>query len=507
MTRREFLRGAALAAAASILPQRRLLESESAKRHAIPAGAAAISGLANRIRGRLILPSDPGYDSARRVFSWNPATDKRPALLVCCAGRDDVRAAIEYAHRANLEVAIRSGGHDVLGKSVCEGGMVIDLSPMKGIAIDPKRRVANVEAGVTAGELNAAAAKYDLAVALGCNPLVGISGLTLGGGLGWLLGKHGAACDNLRSIDLVSADAQNLHASHDENPDLFWALHGGGGNFGVVTNFEFEMYPLDAIAGGFIVYPREKAAEFYRFYGDYMKVAPDELAIETSLDARGILVMVCYSGDMNRSEHVLEPLRKFGSFKGSLARMPYVGLQTPPLLGHIADAIEREFRSLADRLSGHESRRPFIYWKGGSLNELNHQAIEILTEASRNAPPWCSIGLGHYMHGAVCRADPASTPLIREQHALSYFINASWTEARDGDRAVRWVNDYWKNLQPLSANRSYVNYLSADDEPSVVSAYGANYERLAALKSKYDPSNFLHLNRNIRPGPTPIQSS
>ena len=384
---------------------------------------------------------------------------------------------------------------------------MIDLSPMKRIAIDPKTRVARVEAGVTAGELNAAAAKYDLAVALGCNPLVGISGLTLGGGLGWLLGKHGAACDNLRSIDLVSADAQNLRASHDENPDLFWALHGGGGNFGVATNFEFEMYPLDEIAGGFIVYPRDKAAEFYRFYGDYMKVAPDELAIETSLDARGMLVMVCYSGDMKSSEHVLEPLRKFAPFQGSLQRMPYVGMQTPPLAARIADAIEREFRSIADRLRGHESRRPFIYWKGGSLKELNHQAIEILTEASRNAPPWCSIGLGHYMHGAVCRAEPASTPLVREQHALSYFINASWTESRDGDRAVSWVNDYWKNLQPLSGNRSYVNYLSADDEPSVATAYGENYQRLSALKSKYDPSNFLHLNRNIRPRPTPIQSS
>ncbi len=500
MTRREFLRGAAIGAAASMVPLcRRLLASEARNEAPSAAGAASISGLANRIRGRVILPTDPGYDSARRIFSWNPATDKRPALLVRCAGRDDVRAAVEYARRANLEVAIRSGGHDVLGKSVCEGGMVIDLSPMKRIAIDPKRRVARVEAGVTAGELNATAGKYDLAVPLGCNPLVGISGLTLGGGLGWLLGKHGAACDNLRSIDLVGADAQNLQASQAENPDLFWALHGGGGNFGVATSFEFEMHPLDEIAGGFIVYPREKAAEFYRFYGDYMKIAPDELAVETSLDARGMLVMVCYSGDMNRSELVLEPLRKFGSFKGQLARMPYVGLQTPPLLGRIADAIEREFRSLADRLSGHESRRPFIYWKGGSLKELNHQAIEILTEASRNAPRWCSIGLGHYMHGAVCRAEPASTPLIREQHTLSYFINASWTEARDGDRAVSWVNDCWKTLQPLSGKRSYVNYLSADDEPSVVSAYGANYERLAALKSKYDPSNFLHLNRNIRP--------
>jgi FAD/FMN-containing dehydrogenase len=276
-------------------------------------------------------------------------------------------------------------------------------------------------------------------------------------------------------------------------------LHGGGGNFGVATSFEFEMHPLEEIAGGFITYPNDKAAEFYKFYGDYMRMAPDELTVETSLDSRGMLVMVCYSGDMNRSELVLEPLRKFGPFKGSLQRMPYVGMQTSGLAARIEDVIEREFRSLADRLNGHESRRPFIYWKGGYLKELNHHAIEILTEASRNAPRWCSIGLGHYMHGAVCRTVPASTPLVREQHGLSYFINASWTEARDGDRAVSWVNDYWKNLQPLSGNKAYVNYLSADDEPSVASAYGANYERWAALKSKYDPSNFFHLNRNIRP--------
>jgi len=321
---------------------------------------------------------------------------------------------------------------------------------------------------------------------------------------GWLLGKHGAACDNLRSIDLIGADAQNLRASHDENPDLFWALHGGGGNFGVATSFEFEMHPLDEIAGGFIVYPRDKAADFYRLYRDYMQIAPDELAVETSLDARGMLVMVCYSGDMSRSESLFEPLRKFGPFRGSLQRMPYVGLQTPPLLGRIADEIEREFRILTARLSGHEPRRPFIHWKGGYLSELNLQAIQILTEASRNAPPWCSIGLGHYMHGAVCRVAPGATPLIRQQHGLSCFVNASWIEPRDGDRAVSWVNDCWKTLQPLSGNKAYVNYLSADDEQSVVSAYGANYERLAALKSKYDPSNFFHLNRNIRPDQTRV---
>ena len=259
------------------------------------------------------------------------------------------------------------------------------------------------------------------------------------------------------------------------------------------------MHPLEEIAGGFITYPNEKAAEFYKFYGDYMRTAPDELTVETSFSARGMLVMVCYSGDMNRSELVLEPLSKFGGFKGSLQRMPYVGMQTPPLLARIGDAIGREFRAFTALLGGHEPRPPFIHWKGGYLKELNHRAIEILMEASRKAPRWFSIGLGHYMHGAVCRAAPASTPLVREQHGISYFINASWIEPRDGEPSVKWVNNYWKQLQPLSGNKAYVNYLSADDEPSVASAYGSNYERLAALKSKYDPSNFFHLNRNIRP--------
>jgi FAD/FMN-containing dehydrogenase len=332
VTRREFVRRAAIAGAAlSCLPGRIFAAGTPASSRSA-FDTSTIQAFASGLHGRVVLPSDPTYESARRIFSWNPRTEKHPAMIVRCGAASDVAHAIEFAQVHKLEVAIRGGGHDVLGKSLCENGMVIDLSLMKAITVDTTQRVARVEAGVISDELNQAARNVGLAAVLGCNPAVGISGLTLGGGLGWLLGRFGAACDNLRSVELITADAKAVVASADENPDLFWTLHGGGGNFGVATSFEIDLHPAPPTVGGFVTYPRDKAREFYRFYRDYMKDAPDGLAVETSLDTRSITAMVCYTGDPAQSDRTLKPLRSFGPLlHGSLEPMPYIEFPPPPL--------------------------------------------------------------------------------------------------------------------------------------------------------------------------------
>ncbi len=502
MSRREFLEWAAIAGAALRLLPDRMCAAETAAglAAAAPSGTAPdnsmIRKFAGSLRGRVILRDDPEYDSARRIFSWNPITAKRPAMIVRCGAASDVARAIDFARRHTLEVAVRGGGHDVLGKSVCENGMVIDLSPMKGIAIDPTRRTARVEAGVISDEFNRAAQKFGLAAALGCNPAVGISGLTLGGGLGWLLGRFGSACDNLRSVELVGADGKAIVATADERPDLFWALHGGGGNFGVATAFEFDLYPVTHAVGGFLVYPREQAREFYRFYHDHMRAAPDELAVETSLDSRGMTAMVCYSGGPGESDRILKPLLSFGRLlQGSLQPMPYIEFPPPPLWNVLGAAFQAEWESILQ--FGRRESPPSIYWKGGYLTDLSDAAIELLVESTNDAPAGWSVGLGHYMHGQVCRV--TDTPLIREPNGCSYFFNQGWHDPARANAAIEWVDRSWRMLQPFSGGKNYINYLSVDDESDVARAYGANYPRLVELKTKYDPTNLFHLNRNIRP--------
>ena len=493
MTRREFIaQGSRIGAGLMISPAFVLASSTTA---ASPLAASAIRKLSGKLHGGLILPDDQSYDSARRIFSWNPTTEKRPALIVRCADADDVAESIEFARMNDLEVAVRGGGHDVLGASVCDG-MVIDLSQMKNIEVHAASHTARVEAGSRSGELNTATEKHGLAAVLGCNPAVGIAGLTLGGGLGWMLGKHGAACDNLRSLRLVTADGRRLSASVHENSDLFWALRGGGGNFGVVIDFEYELHPQGDIVGGFLLYPGSEARRFYRFYRDFMNDAPDELAIETTFDPRGITVMICFSGDPGRGHEVLRPLHEFGApLRGEIVTMPYLGLQGPPPHPSAASA-----GSL--RQSQHPSpyQMPqFIYWKGAYLRSLTDAAIDTIIHASNDAPAGWSVGLGHYMHGAACRVGTNDTPLYREAGGCCCFVNQGWNDPSRAKDAMKWVNEVWQNLTPMSGGHAYVNYLSNDSRGGVQSAYGANYARLLTLKTKYDPDNFFHLNRNIQP--------
>jgi len=450
----------------------------------------------NAFKGSIIVRGDADYDRARAIASINPTTDKRPRVIARCSTADDVARAIEFGRAQALEIAVRAGGHDLLGASICDDGIVIDVSRMKAIAIDAGRRTARVESGVRSSEVNAATGPHGLAAVLGCNPAVGVAGLTLGGGLGWFLGRFGAACDNLIAADLIDAHGRRRHASADENADLFWALRGGGGNFGIVTAFEYRLHPVDRVLGGFIAF-RTEVAPFLRFYRDFMHAAPDALAVETSvviLDRPTILCTACWSGDPAEGQRVLAPLRAFG----------------PPA----ADAIGTvAYAHLTDRPSGDFWARAFgapptgappvgavfDYWKGGSVDELTDRAIELIVTALETASRGMSIGLGHYIHGQVARVSAAETPLPRRAGQMTYFFDANWRDAARADAAIDWVDQSWAVMQGQSSRSTYVNYLSRADDEAVRAAYQSNWQRLVALKRRYDPSNVFHLNRNVRP--------
>ncbi len=476
-------RRALLASGLGAIALRRFAKAQTVNR-------SLVEGLRTSLNGQLIVPGDPSYEQARRPISFNPTTDKHPQMIVRCLTREDVVRAVVFAQERALEVAVRSGGHDVLGASVCDG-MVIDLSPMRKITIDPERRTAHVEAGVRSGELNGVTQRNGLAAALGCHPGVGVAGLTIGGGLGWLLGKHGASCDQIIGADLITAEGKVTRASEAENAELFWALRGGGGNFGIVTALDFRLHPVGEVLGGVLVL-RTDVARFLRFYRTFMQAAPDELTVEVSIIARKqpvVIAITCWSGDAADGEAVLKPLRSFGSpladwiskveYARLTSRMPDVG----SLLGHAQS----------------QSSGPGCnYWRGGSLRELSNASAEQIAAFIEHAPDGCSLGLGHYMHGQVCRVAQDATPLIRTAGQATYFFNASWADPKLSEAYIRWVDNSWAAMRRFSSDSAYINYLSADNQAAVKAAYGKNYDRLLDIKRRHDPSNFFHRNRNIR---------
>jgi FAD/FMN-containing dehydrogenase len=453
-----------------------------------------IAQLRTAFKGSIVLPGDADYDRARAIASVNPRSDKRPRIIAQCANADDVARAIEFARAQSLEMAVRAGGHDLLGASVCDG-IVINVSRMKSIAIDPERRTARVEAGVRSSELNAATDSHGLAAVLGCNPGVGVAGLTLGGGLGWFVGRFGAACDHLVAADVITADGTLRRASADENADLFWALRGGGGNFGVVTEFQYQLHPIDRVLGGLIAF-RTDAASFLRFYRDFMRAAPDALAAEMSivmLDQPTILCTACWSGDPSEGERVLRPLRMFGPpVADAIGMVPYARLTDRP--GPAFGA--RVFGP--PPIAAPPGGATYDYWKGGSIEDLSDQVIDRAAAMIRGASRGMSMGLGHYMHGEICRVSGNATPLPRTAGQFTYFFDANWRDPAQAAAAMGWVDESMSALRPFSSAGTYINYLSSDGSEAVRAAYGTSYERLVAVKRKYDPSNAFHLNRNIR---------
>ncbi|MBA2343688.1 MAG: FAD-binding oxidoreductase, partial [Rubrobacter sp.] len=419
----------------------------------------------------------------RAIF--NGMIDKRPAMIVRCAGTADVIQGVNFARTHDLLLSVHGGGHGVAGNAVSDGGLMLDLSPMKGIRVDPVRRIAQAQAGLTLGEFDHETQAFGLATTLGVVSVTGIAGLTLGGGLGWLNGKHGLACDNLLSADVVTADGRLLTASDEENEDLFWGIRGGGGNFGVVTSFEYQLHPVGPVLGGGLRYPAAEARNFLRFYHEFASTCPDELSTAASLghaqDGSVVVgVAVCYCGPIESGERVLHPLRMFGSpLEDNIQPMPYQTLQSAPDAGF---PLGRQH-----------------YWKSSYLKHLSDEAIEIMLQFVAEMPSSISgVGL-QQMHGAASRVDPAATAFPHRDEHYDFLILSQWADPSDSEENIRWTRAFFKAMQPFFESGVYVNNLGEEGEDRVKEAYGEHYEQLVALKDKYDPTNLFRLNQNIRP--------
>ena len=444
--------------------------------------ASGIGKFRAALHGEVILPGEAAYETARRV--WNGAIDRHPALIVRCRDANDVRRAVEFGRKSDLDMAVRGGGHSFPGFSTCDDGLVIDLSHMKDVMVDSHHQSARTEPGVTLGELIEATQVYGLGTNTGTASDTGIAGLTLGGGIGWLMGKYGLTCDNVRSFDVVTADARLVRANASENPDLYWGLQGGGGNFGVVTAFEYQLHPLGTILGGMVVHPLSRAREVLHFYRDWTQSLPDELtaacAVLTGPDGIPVIgIVVCYDGDVSEGERVLAPLHKFG----------------PPLVARIQPMPYAGLFALLDP-SARRGRR--YYMKASGVKALSDAVIDALVEeAAGLTSPYSQIALMP-VHGAATRVGVTETAFaFREEHFEVMHL-AGWEDGAEAQH-VHWVRQSWQALQPFASQHAYVNFLDYEGTARVRAAYGPNYERLVALKTKYDPDNVFHLNQNIKP--------
>ena len=448
-----------------------------------PPQAPDLARLRPAIRGELVLPDDTGYPQARKV--WNGMVDKRPAAVIYCAGAGDAIAAVQFARSENLLVSVRAGGHNVAGSSVCDGGLVIDVSRMKQIEVDPARRIARAQAGLNLGEFDTATQAHGLATTMGVNADTGIAGLTLGGGFGKLGRKHGLTCDNLVAADIVTADGRLLRASATENADLFWGIRGGGGNFGIVTTFEYKLHPVGPLLlAGSVLYRYEHARAAMEFYAAFSSKAPDELSLDAALvtapsGERFFNVSACYVGPIAEGERVIKPLREYGTpAEDRIAPIPYVQLQS------------------AGDANFPRGRR--YYWKAQFMREISDQAIDTLLAAYATAPSGSLLVL-QQVGGAIARVPIAETPYANRDALYDCFPISIWDEPADDEIHIRWARDLWTAMRPFSTGGVYANNLGDEGTDRVQAAYGENYPRLAALKNKYDPTNFFRLNQNIRP--------
>jgi len=455
--------------------------------------AGAVEELAASLRGELVRPGDASYDEHRKV--WNGSIDRSPGLIARCAGVADVRAAVRFARERDLLVAVRGGGHSFPGLSVCDDGMLIDLGPMKGIRVDPDAGTVRAQAGVLLGELDRETQEFGLAVPSGIVTHTGVAGLTLGGGLGWIMRKYGLTIDQLKSVDMITADGEFVKASEDENADLFWGLRGGGGNFGIVTDFEFRLNRLGPyVVAGPVFWPMQDAPEVLRFYRDWIADCPDELmtivvqrkapalpVVPPDLVGKPVIaVTACYAGPIEDGERVVRPLKEFGS--------PVLDLCQPkPYLAH---------QKMFDPSFPHGWS---YYVRACDVAELSDDVIDIVAEHGRRiTSPISSIALWQ-MGGAVARVDDAATAFNGRQAGFTFNINGNSMTADGFDAERQWARDYWSALAPHHTS-VYVNFLMEEGEERVRQAYGADkYDRLKTLKRRFDPTNFFRLNQNIKP--------
>ena len=449
--------------------------------------ATPLEQLAPTFTGRLLQPADAGYDDARRVH--NGLIDKRPALIARCHGTADVADAVKLARTLNLEIAVRGGGHNVGGRGTIDGGLLIDLAPMKGIHVSPTGRTARAQGGVLWKEFNRETQLHGLATTGGVVGTTGIAGLTLGGGLGWLMPKYGLALDNLKSVEVVMADGAVRRASADENADLFWALRGGGGNFGIVTSFKYTLHSVGPmIAGGLVAHPFPNGKDALRFFRDTCESLPDEMmmvaGLMTAPDGSGnklVGLVAAHAGSLAAGEAALKPIKTFG----------------PPVLDAMGPISYCAQNGLLDASI---PRGALNYWKAHFVKDLGDDCIGAILDAFAKCPsPMSQIVIEHF-HGAASRVPVADTACAMRVTGYNVVIVSQWTDAKDTERGIAWARDSYTALGPYLGTTRYVNYLGTDEagDPAAV-AYGPNYARLRELKKKYDPENVFHVNVNIRP--------
>jgi len=449
--------------------------------------------LKKRIQGEILTADSPGYDKVRAI--WNAMIDRKPALIARCKTADDVVQCVKFATQHGLLVAVRGGGHNIAGNAVCDGGLLIDLSLMRAVRVDASKRTAHVEGGALLGDLDQATQAHGLATPLGINSTTGVAGLTLGGGFGWLSRKYGLTIDNLVSAAVVTAAGEKLTASARENSDLFWAIRGGGGNFGVVTSFEFQLHPIGKeVLSGLIVHPLADAKKVLQFYRDFAVEAPDELAVWFVLrkapplpflperwHGKEILALAaCYNGDLKTGEKVLQPLRAFGQpIADVIGPTPYVGWQ-----------------QVLDPLLTPGMRN---YWKSHEFLEIPDKMIDVLVDfAGRLPDPQTEMAFAQ-LGGAIARVANDATAYSHREPNFLINVHGRWDAAANDDKCVGWARDLFKALAAFSTGAVYVNFLTAEEGDRVKMAYGANLAKLVGIKKKYDPANLFRMNINIRP--------
>jgi FAD/FMN-containing dehydrogenase len=451
-----------------------------------------IEMLKSKVKGQIVLPDDPNYNEVREI--WNAMIDRKPAVIVQCAEVDDVLHALSYARENGLEISIRGGGHNIAGSALCDNGVLIDFSNMTNVRVDAEKRRAYVEPGATLGDFDKAVQAHGLATPVGINSITGIAGLTLGGGLGWLNRKHGMTVDNLVSADMITANGRKIHVSEDENTDLFWAIRGGGGNFGVVTQFEFKLHPVGPeILAGLLVFPIDQAKRVLQKHREFVKTAPDELNIWVVIrkapplpflpeDVHGkevVVLAIFYAGDIAEGEKPIDPLRSFGDPYGEhIGAQPYI-----------------QWQQAFDPLLTSGARN---YWKSHNLTELSDGLLDSIIEFAGKLPsPHCEIFLP-LMSGAANRVPSNAMAYGHRDVQFVLNVHGRWDDAAQDESCISWAREFFKASAPFASTGAYVNFMSGDEDGRVAAAYGVNYDRLKQIKQKYDPENIFHNNQNIK---------
>jgi FAD/FMN-containing dehydrogenase len=452
-----------------------------------------IEDFKTHFQGDVLLPGGAGYDEARQI--WNAMIDRKPALIARCASPENVVQAVRFARKHSMLVSIRGGGHNIAGNAVCDDGLMIDLSLMKRVHVDPTARRATVESGCTLADFDAAAQAYGLATPLGINSTTGVAGLTLGGGFGWLSRKYGMTIDNLLSADVVTADGTRLQVSETENGDLFWGLRGGGGNFGIVTSFDFQLHPVGPdVLSGLIVFPFDQAKSVLTQFARFTETMPEELNVwmvtrkapplpflpEHVHGKEIVALALCYAGDPAEGEKVIEPLRGFGDAHGE-----HVGVQP-------YTAWQQAF----DPLLTPGARN---YWKSHNFSQLSEGAIDTIIEYASTLPsPHCEIFVGT-IGGQTTRVAPEAMAYSSRDANYVMNVHGRWESAAEDKRCIAWAREFFARTRPFASSGAYINFMTQDETDRIAFAYGATYKRLVELKKKYDPTNFFRMNQNSMP--------